>query len=338
MTDAKNSVQVDSRRILDAIDPVVYERAHELLAPAKLNLRLKVLGRRADGYHLLSMLNVSSSLQDVLSISLTHELSCSISLTGADSSNIATTENSVTRSFVEFWREFGFEQPPVGFSATLTKRIPIGAGLGGGSSDAGAMLRFLTQHVSRPLCQVLQLTDYDFSQRIMRAAERVGADVPYAYHGGACWVTGIGDIVRELAVSQVWPGEVLITVPPEPIPTIAFYQFYRQRHPAVVQTSDDKMEALVRAERVQISPELLDNDFEQDACAFVPSVEVALRCARSFFPNTTSLTGSGSAIFSLVGPQELSRIEAYLEAAAREGMVVHRARILDSATSRIICQ
>jgi 4-diphosphocytidyl-2-C-methyl-D-erythritol kinase len=338
MTDVEGSVRVDPRRILDAIDPLVYERAHELLAPAKLNLRLKVLGRRADGYHLLSMLNVSSSLHDDLCVSLTHDPGSSISLSGTQGSSIATADNSVTRCFVEFWREFGFDEPPLGFRATLTKRIPIGAGLGGGSSDAGAMLRFLAHAVGMVLCQELQLASHEFDQRIMRVAERVGADVPYAYRGGVCWVTGIGEVVQELPVSQVWPGEVLITVPPAPVPTVAFYKFYREQHPVVAPTRDEKMEVLARSGPISISPELVENDFENDACSFVPEVETALCCARRFFPSSTSLTGSGSAIFSLVAPQELSLVEPYLEAASCEGMVVHRVRVLDGAASHVTCR
>jgi 4-diphosphocytidyl-2C-methyl-D-erythritol kinase len=91
------------------------------------------------------------------------------------------------------------------------------------------------------------------------------------------------------------------------------------------------MEALSRAGSLQFSPKLLLNDFEREASHFVPEVGTALRCAREFFPNTSSLTGSGSAIFSLVDPSETSRLEPFCKAAALEGMVVHRVRLLGEA-------
>lgn len=330
MSGGKTLRRIEASSICDALDPVLNAGAHDLLAPAKLNLRLKVLGRRPDGYHLLSMLNVSSTLQDVLSVSLTREVKCSISLASKESVNIATSDNSVTRIFTEYWREFGLDELPLGFSATLTKQIPIGAGLGGGSSDAGAMLRFLTKCSGRVICEALGLSTHEFEQRVMYVALRVGADVPYAYTGGVCWVTGIGEVVRKLDTHPVWPGDVLITVPPAPVATAAFYQFFREQHPAIAPSCDEQMEALVRSGKVQISPDLLQNDFERDVCTLVPAVGTALRCARDFFPQSSSLTGSGSAIFSLVGPEDSGRIEPYCVEAERERMTVHRVRLLDA--------
>jgi 4-diphosphocytidyl-2-C-methyl-D-erythritol kinase len=320
--------RLEWQRLVECLNSAEYEADHELTAPAKLNLRLKVLGRRPDGYHLLSMLNVSSTLQDDLTIRLTRDPGYKISFASGGPTDIPAEENIITKAFVAFWNEFGCEEPPVGFTSRVTKRIPIGGGLGGGSSDAGAMLRFLVGLFRQQLRAMLRLSDSEFDQRVLSAAVRVGADVPYAYRGGACWVTGIGDVIQPLTVSSVWPGYVLITVPPAPVPTIAFYQYFRTQHPLINPLRDTLMEHISRAGSLEISAELLDNDFEQDVCRLVPVVATALQCAREFFPETSSLTGSGSAIFSLVAPEQLSRVERYEEAASSRGMTVHRVRLL----------
>lgn len=320
----------DGQRLIGALDSAVYEAEHELAAPAKLNLRLKVLGRRPDGYHLLSMLNVSSTLRDDLVIRLTSNLEYSITFSSDGLVDIPVRENIITKAFIEFWSEFGYQEPPCGFSARVTKRIPIGGGLGGGSSDAGAMLRFLGELFREQICNALEIGEREFDRRILSAAVRIGADVPYAYRGGTCWVTGIGDVIQEVGLSRVWSGDVLITVPPAPVPTIAFYQYFRARHPSIDPVRDELMEGVVRTGVVEISAKLLENDFERDVCALVPVVSTALSCSREFFPDTSSLTGSGSAIFSLVSPEQASRVEPYLKAASQQGMTVHRVRLLGS--------
>jgi 4-diphosphocytidyl-2-C-methyl-D-erythritol kinase len=300
-----------------------------LAAPAKINLRLKVLGRRADGYHLLSLLNVNSSLCDEIRLTLREQPGVVVAVTPEPAVPIPTTDNLVTKSWNAFWLGLGCNQVPVGLSAVIEKRIPVGGGLGGGSSDAGAVLRFLVRQFGESLCEFLGLAASDLEQRVMRAALAVGADVPYAYHGGVCWVTGVGEEVHPLQAKRVWPGEVLISVPGASVPTASFYAFFRQRHPHLSLGVDEAMLRVVREGLGQLPLDLIENDFESDVCAFRPAVGRALAVARESFPATTSVTGSGAALFSLVPPEYASRVPAYIEHAAQENITVHRTTVID---------
>jgi 4-diphosphocytidyl-2C-methyl-D-erythritol kinase len=167
----------------------------------------------------------------------------------------------------------------------------------------------------------------------MRVALRVGADVPYAYQGGVCWVTGIGDEVKLLNSVVSWPGEVLITKPSVSVPTVDFYSFFREQHPTIEGANDKSMERLWRlsqpgsAFRLEAYLDLIENDFERDVVSFRPEVGEVLKLARYFLPQTTSLTGSGAAIFSLVPASQADLIPKYISSMESVGMTVYRATI-----------
>ncbi len=306
-----------------------------LAAPAKVNLRLKVLGRRADGYHLLSMLNASTSLADEVRVTLSpvSDAPFDVSVISEPAAAVPgnALDNSVARAWSSFWGEFSEDGAPCGVSVVIIKRIPVGGGLGGGSSDAAAMLRFLAQTCADRLCQLLSITAAEFDKRMMKTALAIGADVPYSYRGGLCWVTGIGEQVTPLPDIAAWPGDVLITVPPVSVPTGDFYRFFRQLHPQLPETSDPVMERISEGGVPISHSELLANDFESDVVVFRPGVAEALRLARKYYPHTTSLTGSGSAIFSLVPEQLVSSVSAFIADMAARGVLVHRAKMLQRA-------
>ncbi len=321
----KSPTEGDWIDLIRSHESTLLNRTWELVAPAKLNLRLFVEGRRGDGYHLLSMLNVSTTLVDTISLSLSASTDCEVKVSCAHQDlQIATEHNLLTAAFVEFWRAFGCQRPPMGLRARINKKIPVGAGLGGGSSDAGALLRFLAAELGPQIRDLCGVSHEQFRRAMLLAATRVGADVPYAYHGGCAWVGGIGDDVQPLRIKAPWPFEVLIIVPPQAVPTVEFYSFFRQQLPSIVACRDDQARDLVSGGELVFSLDLLRNDFETQVCRFVPVVGEALRMAREFFPQSTSLTGSGSAIFSLVQSDQAYRIaecRARLEGA---GMAVHR--------------
>lgn len=305
---------------------------HNLQAPAKVNLRLKVLGRRADGYHLLSMLNVSTSLADELCVTLSTHIShpSSIYVRCEPSAAIPgnPSDNSVALAWSVFWSEFSEAGAPCGASVLIVKRIPVGGGLGGGSSDAAAMLRFLVETFGARLRQLLGITPPEFDARVMKIALAIGADVPYAYRAGICWVTGIGEQVKHLSALSPWPGAVLITVPPVSVPTVDFYRFFRQQHPLLLETTDQVM-GRISAGSVPIGlTDLLTNDFESDVAVFRPEVAEALRLTREYYPETTVLTGSGSAIVSLVPTQLEPSVITFESAMESRGMRVHRVQML----------
>jgi 4-diphosphocytidyl-2-C-methyl-D-erythritol kinase len=300
-------------------------------APAKVNLRLKVLGRREDGYHLLSMLNCTTSLCDELGISFSPD--GGIALTVEPEGVLAgesVESNLVVKAFRAFWRVFGFDHAPVGFSCFVTKRIPIGGGLGGGSSDAGAVLRVLTTVFGQVLCAELGLSAQEYSERVMRAALSCGADVPYAYVGGLCWVSGVGERVVQLSERTLRSDRILIVVPPAAVNTQRFYDHYRMRRPEIPLSVDDPMQRYVESHEVSLIS-LVENDFESVVCEMVPAVAAGLALARRFFPVSTALTGSGSALFSLIPETDHQRMSELSAAATERGYSVYPATLIPSA-------
>ena len=146
----------------------------EILVPAfaKVNLRLEILGKRADGYHELRTIFQSLTLHDSLRLALTKARGIELRVEGNPSLAAAPAkENLVWRALEALRRELKLRQ---GVRAELHKRIPAGRGLGGGSSDAAAALAGLLQLSGRRIG----------SGRLMEIASGLGADVPFFLSGG----------------------------------------------------------------------------------------------------------------------------------------------------------
>lgn len=152
------------------------------IAPAKINLFLHITGKRADGYHLLQSLVAFTDFGDQLTIKNADQYS--LVITG--NNNLpATQENLVSRAIHA--TAAALKRPP-NVAVTLDKHIPLGAGLGGGSSDAATAIKAL-----------LNLWDEKLTQEtLQKIFLGLGADVPVCYHGAAATMEGIGDLVTPL--------------------------------------------------------------------------------------------------------------------------------------------
>lgn len=175
-----------------------------IAAPAKLNLGLVVTGRRTDGYHKLITLMAALDLADVVRVEPARAFSI-----GCDDPNLATDDNLVLRAAQALQAATGVRD---GARITLTKRVPIAAGLGGGSGDAAATLVALDA--------LWGITTPD--DVLLRIARRLGADVPFALYGGAMIARGIGDVLMPVIVPETW---LVLVVPRVTIPrkTVALY-------------------------------------------------------------------------------------------------------------------
>jgi 4-diphosphocytidyl-2-C-methyl-D-erythritol kinase len=153
---------------------------------AKVNLRLDVLGRRADGYHELRTVFQSLTLHDTLRISRSRRPGIEVNVEG----NSALSAEPARRNLV--WRALDALRRELrlagGIEADLTKRIPVGRGLGGGSSDAAAALAGLLRLSGRRITRA----------RLFEIAAGLGADVPFFLFGGRALGTGRGDEIYPL--------------------------------------------------------------------------------------------------------------------------------------------
>jgi 4-diphosphocytidyl-2-C-methyl-D-erythritol kinase len=156
------------------------------MAPAKINLVLEVLGERDDGYHEIRSLVQTINLCDVLSFEPADEIAFECT-----EASLQTSDNLVVRA-AELLREISGYQK--GVKIKLEKRIPWGAGLGGGSSDAATTLSALNR------LWELKLK----ASELIELATRLGSDVPFFIHGGTALIEGRGERVAPLAASM--PG------------------------------------------------------------------------------------------------------------------------------------
>lgn len=248
-----------------------------LFAPAKLNLTLEVLNREQDGLHALRSVMVPVDLAD------------EIYVTPGLANVVFTCDDPDLRSDNLVEQAYRALQIPGGASIELRKRIPIEAGMGGGSSDAAAILLAAQRGELGSLPQ----TDY------LAVARALGSDVPFFLVETAALVEGTGE--RVTALGRVPPWHAVIVKPPVAISTAAAYRMLDERKPTTrprnASASLALAEALQRAEFDRVV-ELLHNDF-LDVLASTPEIARALEMLGDAGARKPMLTGSGSCVFAL---------------------------------------
>ena len=262
----------------------------QLFAPAKINLSFKILRRREDGFHEIDTLMAPISLCDELTIE-PNESGPGLVFSIDDPSLPAGEENLVVRAARAFFAEIK-EEPRVRIA--LRKKIPHGAGLGGGSSDAASTLLGLNELHGNPLAQA----------RLTSLGAEIGSDVPFFLLGGAARCRGRGEIVEPAGAVPEWP--LLLLKPEFGVPTPWAYQQWR-----------DARELPGVDYAAQTVGELsLQNDLERpvfEKHLFLARMKVWLREQ----PEVAAalLSGSGSTMFAVL--RDASRADE-LAARARE--------------------
>ncbi|HJU11093.1 MAG TPA: 4-(cytidine 5'-diphospho)-2-C-methyl-D-erythritol kinase [Candidatus Binataceae bacterium] len=253
-------------------------------APAKINLFLRVTGRRADAYHELDSIFVPVSIYDRVDIELHRSHTASVQLRCDSDSIPADERNLAFRAASEFLSRFVI-RAEVGI--TLHKAIPVGAGLGGGSSDAGTVLGMMAG-----LCGIADL------QPLVSVAERLGADVPFFLNPQPSRVRGIGEQIEALPLTT--QPIFLIAVPPIEVSTALVF---RDLHPDQWSgpASDEAIAAVVQG---QFEREYLVNDLEQIAVARWPEIGELKRMLGDLGARATAMTGSGGGVFGVFDSTE----------------------------------
>jgi 4-diphosphocytidyl-2-C-methyl-D-erythritol kinase len=274
-------------------------RSLTLTAPAKINLLLHIAGDRPDGFHELVMVMQSIDLADRVTVKMRREagieLTCDRPNIPTDGSNLAwKAANLMQQRFPEASKKYG------GLAIDLVKRIPMGAGLAGGSADCAAVL------VGIDLLWDLGLTQADLQE----LAAELGSDISFCVAGGTALCTGRGEIIDPLPeLDNLYA--VLAKYKDLPVPTPWAYKTYRSEfgptYPATATELDRRkeqlrtgamMNAIAQRDGTRIGAEL-HNDLEKVVLPHYPKVQQL----RDEFAKTNALgvmmSGSGSTVFAL---------------------------------------
>ena len=243
---------------------------------AKINLTLSVGEKRKDGYHDIDSVMHSISLHDKITLEKSGEISLSITKGSAPPGQ----ENLMWKAAELFFAETGISG---GVRMELEKHIPAQAGLGGGSSDAAAVLRGLNRLMKTGLS----------AEELSDMGKRIGADVPFCITGGCCRCRGIGE---KLTKVSGWNGLPLVIVRPSvAVETGKAYAVLDRAEKQTGNKTDACIRALEEKDRKKLA-ESLSNDFEKALFAEEPVLEETSR-RLALFSRPVLMTGSGSAFF-----------------------------------------
>ncbi len=274
-------------------------RSYSLIAPAKINLYLEILGARPDGYHELAMVLQSIDLADQIDLhpisTDTFRVRCDHPQVPRDKSNLAVrAAQLMAAQFPKAFAQYG------GVEITIHKRIPIAAGLAGGSTDAAAVL------VGIDLLWKLGLTQSELQE----LGAQLGSDVPFCVVGGTAIATARGDQLSPLpSLEQIYV--VLAKYRSLHVSTAWAYQTYRQQFGGSY--VNDKQGLISRAHAVHSGPivrainnkdivqigQRLHNDLER---VVLPTYPQVLQLREAFQRNGvlgTMMSGSGPTVFAL---------------------------------------
>ncbi len=257
-----------------------------VLSPAKVNLYLKVLSRRPDGYHNLQSLVDIISLADIIHI---EDIPQDEIILGDDRNVLPRGEgNTVFRAVRMLKETYGVRR---GVRIFIEKKIPIGSGLGGPSSNAASVLKELNVRwgLGIPF------------EELNAIGSRIGADVPLFLGGGPCIMEGIGDIVTPVSLPQMW---YVIVYPNVSISTKAVYEGLR----IVLTKEHNDIKLMGNFSNPCEIAGILKNDLEEVAvrmCPQIGSIKDVLKGTKAL---GSLMSGSGSSVFALFDKEEEARL------------------------------
>ncbi|MGI9078873.1 MAG: 4-(cytidine 5'-diphospho)-2-C-methyl-D-erythritol kinase [Gemmatimonadaceae bacterium] len=273
-------------------------RAARVRAQAKINLLLRILGREQSGYHSLETVFSRLELSDDIVVRVGVEgrsLDCG-------SADIGTVDENLAYRAAMAYRQTGW---PDSFAIEISKRIPVGAGLGGGSADAGAVLRALNALRPEPIPR----------DALLDLASKLGADVPFLSTDSAMALAwGRGE--RMLALPPLLPRDVLLLTPPFGISTADAYSWIAQeRGDAFNPLAGELTLEMFRDWNSVLT--IARNDFEAVVTRKQPLIRTLLSALRSFGATIAMLSGSGSTVFGVFDdgcPLDMAHFDTALDA------------------------
>ena len=262
----------------------------KLLSPAKVNLFLRILGKRPDGYHELQSVLQPVSLFDEISLSVEPGEGSGLLSSGREmpsgKDNLAV---AASRLYLE---RAGIRKR---VSIGIKKNIPLGAGLGGGSSNAAAVLVGLNRILGK------------FADReLLRMAASLGADVPFFVRSASSFVEGVGERVRVLSDFPLF--HYVILFPRKSLPTREVYRRWESPEPP-----PGKADPVSLAEQFRRGDFPLENGLEDAVSGMLPEILSLREIFRSLGARFVLVSGSGSSVFSVFREQsEAEEVYEYL--------------------------
>jgi 4-diphosphocytidyl-2-C-methyl-D-erythritol kinase len=268
---------------LDTTDLVTFA-SHIVKAPAKLNIRLKITGIRPDGYHELVSIMVPVDLFDLLEVS--SKISGGIAL-ACEGFHVPCDEtNLVHRAAQSFLLRTGIQ---IGVRIKLVKGVPVSAGMGGGSSDAAAVLLALNEMCSGPLSQ----------EELHSIAIQLGADVPFFLYGRPAIARGIGEILEPLGG---WPNLWYVIVTP-PLQVSTAWVYGNLKSKKLTAGEYDYIRHVLEKDHFTVS-HILENDLEAVTSASFPVIETIKKHLLDAGAEGALMTGSGPTVFGVFSSQD----------------------------------
>jgi 4-diphosphocytidyl-2-C-methyl-D-erythritol kinase len=288
-------------------------RVARVAAPAKVNLLLRVLRRRPDGFHELATVFQAVSLSDEVEVEL-GGIGVGLAVEGAELG--PPEENLAVRAVRAFQEAAG---GPEHVQVRLRKEVPAGAGLGGGSSDAAAVLRALQRLTGSPL------EDAD----LLRLGAGLGSDVPF-FLGPSPLAAATGRGERLRPWSPLPPAWLVLVLPPVHVSTAAAYAALAEARAAREPSDSGEGSAVLPREPAGWDEVVgwMENDFEAVVPGRHPPVDRALAALRETGDRRVLLSGSGGACFALVSGGEEGARRAARSAARALGWPVRAVRTL----------
>lgn len=269
---------------------------------AKINLFLAILGLRDDGYHLLHTVMQTISLSDTVELRLLEkpeESGFSVLLSMDGEQVEKTLRNTAGRAAIEYLIRIG--SPHVEVSISLTKRIPMMAGLGGGSADAAAVLLLMNEAFGGALSE----------DELASVSGRIGADVPFFLRGGAALCEGTGEKITPVESLQ---GLFLLLIKPTGgISTPEAYRAYDLSGVSfsIAPVEDERLgeflyprKDLTPEERLESIIPLLSNDLQAVAEAAIPDIQRIRQFLLEKGAFVAGMSGSGSTVFGIFKNKE----------------------------------
>lgn len=258
---------------------------------AKLNLTLDVLGKREDGYHDLRSVMQTISIRDDIEIDIDTgkpwTLTCSVPDLPTDHRNLAWKAAEVYCN--------ALKKDPNGISIRIEKRIPFGAGMGGGSADAAAVLRALNRYYGNPL-SILALAEL---------GAQVGSDVPFCTLCGTAMVEGRGERLRKL---PDMPECVFVVIKPDF--SVSTPELYRKLDTVAIahRPNNQAMESALLSGDINQVAEQVYNVFDPVVTAEHLELNYIKSICNSYGSLGQQMTGSGSAVFAIMPSFEYAAV------------------------------